>query len=200
VYGQSDEYVYHDPSSFYAGWVLFVLKEVFMMATNLAQYIKQERVNRGLNYAELSRKMSYKNINRGMRRIIDLERENEAHPEVLEKIIVALELSRDKVDQLIEEDKEQQRRVFEAWIDAPIKWHLIIRWMPAVYCEREIPGYIKTEEEAIEYALSVAKEYSSMVWLVLSRKENIHIDKNGNVKSRNEITQDFMNLPYMDIR
>jgi hypothetical protein len=200
VYGQSDEYVYHDPSSFYAGWVLFVLKEVFMMATNLAHYIKQERVNRGLNYAELSRKMGYKNINRGMRRIIDLERENEAHPEVLEKIIVALELGREYIDQLIHQDKDYQQREFEKWVNTPIKWHLIIRWMPAVYSEREIPGYIKTEEEAIEYAVGVAKEYCSIVWLVLSKKENIHIDKNGNVKSKYEITQDFMNLPYMDIR
>jgi hypothetical protein len=195
VYGQSDEYVYHDPSSFYAGWVLFVLKEVFMMATNLAHYIKQERVNRGLNYAELSRKMGYKNINRGMRRIIDLERENEAHPEVLEKVVDALKLDKIHIDQLIQQNKEHQQREFEKWVNTPIKWHLIIRWMPAVYCEREMPGYIKTEEEAIEYALSVAKEYCSMVWLVLSRKENIHIDKDGNVKSRNEVTMEHAWLP-----
>ena len=45
------------------------------MATNLAKYIKQERIKQGLNYAELSRLMGYKNLNRGMRRIIDLERE-----------------------------------------------------------------------------------------------------------------------------
>ncbi len=44
------------------------------MKTNLAQYIKQERIKQGLNYAELSRKIGYTNINRGMRRIIDLER------------------------------------------------------------------------------------------------------------------------------
>jgi len=67
--------------------------------------------------------------------------------------------------------------------------------MPAVYCEREMPGYIKTEKEAIEYAVGVAKEYCSIVWLVLSKKENIHIDKNGNVKSRNEVTMEHAWLP-----
>ncbi len=170
-----------------------------MMITNISRFVKQERIKQGLGYAELSRKMGYKNINRGMRRIIDLERENEAHPEVLEKIIVALELGREYIDQLIQQDKDYQQREFEKWVNTPIKWHLIVRWMPAVYGEREMPGYIKTEKEAIEYAVGVAKEYSSMVWLVLSRKENVHIDKDGTIKSKYEITQDFMSLPYMDI-
>jgi hypothetical protein len=171
-----------------------------MMATNLAQYIKQERVKQGINYAKLSRKMGYTNVNKGIRRVVDLEREGKVNNEVLEKVVDVLKLDKTHIDQLIHQDKDYQQREFEKWANTPIKWHLIIRWMPAVYCEREIPGYIKTEEEAIEYAVSVAKECSSMVWLVLSRKENIHIDKDGNVKSRNEITQDFMNLPYVDIR
>jgi len=170
------------------------------MKLNLSTYIKQERIKQELNYAELSRKMGYTNVNKGMRRIIDLEREGEAHCEVLEKIIDTLELDRTYIDQLIQEDNEQQKNEFEAWINTPIKWHLIIRWMPAVYGEREIPGYVKTEEEAIEYAVGVAKEYSSIVWLVLSRKENIHIDKDGNVKSRNVETIDRSWLPGARIR
>ena len=66
------------------------------MATNLAKYIKQERTKQGLNYAELSRLMGYKNINRGLRRIIDLEREGIVHTDVVENIIEALELERVK--------------------------------------------------------------------------------------------------------
>jgi len=170
------------------------------MTTKLAGYIKQERVKRGLNYAQVSRKMGYSNNNKGMRRIIDLEREGVVHPEVLEKIIDALKLDRDYINQLIQEDKEQQRREFEEWVNTPIDWHLIIRWMPAVYGERAIPGYVKTEDEAIEYAREVAREYKSMVWLILSRKENIHIYPNGSIRSRNEVTMDFINLPYTKIK
>ena len=65
------------------------------MTTNLSGYIKEERVKQGLNYAELSWKMGHTNINRGMRRIIDFEREGMVHREVLEKIIEALELDID---------------------------------------------------------------------------------------------------------
>ena len=170
------------------------------MTTKLAGYIKQQRERQRLNYAELSRKMGYSNINRGMRRVIDLEREGIFHFEVLEKIIDALELDQEYIEQLIEEDEEQKRREFEEWVNTPIKWHLIIRWMPAVYGEREIPGYIKNEGEAIEYAKSYAKENQKMLWLVLSRRENIHIGAYGEVMARYEVTRDFINLPYMEIR
>jgi len=170
------------------------------MTTNLSAYIKKERIKQGLNYAEVSKKMGYKNINKGMRRVIDLEREGVVNPEVLDRIVDALELDQVYVDQLIQEDKEQEKREFEEWVNTPIDWHLIIRWMPAVYGERAIPGYLKTEDEAIDYAREVAREYKSMVWLVLSRKENIHIYPDGSIKSRNEVTMDFINLPYAEIK
>ncbi len=46
-----------------------------MMSKNLLRHIKQERIKKGLNTAQLSETMGYTNINKGMRRIIDLERE-----------------------------------------------------------------------------------------------------------------------------
>ena len=58
-----------------------------MMTTNLSRFIKEEREKQGLNYAEVSKKMGYKNLNKGMRRIIDLEREGVVHPEVLDRIV-----------------------------------------------------------------------------------------------------------------
>ncbi len=67
--------------------------------------------------------------------------------------------------------------------------------MPAVYGERDIPGNIKTEDEAIEYAKSYASEKKLMLWLVLSKKENIHIDSDGNIISRNVETIDCSWLP-----
>jgi len=45
------------------------------VTTNLSRFIKEERVKQGLNYAEVSKMMGYTNVNKGMRRIIDLERE-----------------------------------------------------------------------------------------------------------------------------
>ena len=72
--------------------------------------------------------------------------------------------------------------------------------MPSVYGERDISGYIKTEDEDLEYAREVAREYKSMVWLVLSRKENIHIYPDGSIRSRNEVTMEHSWLPFTVLR
>ncbi len=37
--------------------------------------------------------------------------------------------------------------------------------MPSVYGEREIPGNVKIVDKTIEYAVGVAKELKSIVWL-----------------------------------
>lgn len=93
-----------------------------------------------------------------------------------------------------------KRRQTKEWVNTPIKWYLIIKWIPTVYGERGIPGYIKTEEEAIDYAVGVAKELKRMLWLVLSRRENIHIDQDGSIKSRNIETVDCSWLPGASLK
>ena len=98
------------------------------MATNLAKYIKQERVKQGLNYAELSRLMGYKNINSGMRRIIDLEREGKVHSEILRKMIYALQLDEEIVNRLIRKDREAYEAEFEQWLNEPIDIYYTIRF------------------------------------------------------------------------
>jgi hypothetical protein len=111
-----------------------------------------------------------------------------------------LELDEGEVNKFIMKDEEERLREFETWVNTPINWYLIIRWMPAVYGERNIPGYIKTEDEAIEYAKSYARKKNLMLWLVLSRKENIHIDRDGTIKSRNVETIDCSWLPGMRVK
>ncbi len=110
-------------------------------------------------------------------------------------LIDALKLDKANIDLLIQKDLKQQQNEFEEWVNTPIKWHLIIRWMSAVYGEKDIPGNIKTEDEASEYAAGVVKELKKIVWLVLSRRVNYHIDKDRNIKSRNIETIDCSWLP-----
>ena len=90
------------------------------MTTNLSRFIKEERVKQGLNYAEVSKIMGYTNINRGMRRVIDLEREGIVHPDVLEKIADVLDLDQDYIDILIKKDREDQEEEFEKWLSVHI--------------------------------------------------------------------------------
>lgn len=44
--------------------------------------------------------------------------------------------------------------------------------MPVVNGKREIPGYIKNEDEAMEYASSDDREHKYMVWLIEKYKSD----------------------------
>ena len=169
------------------------------MWKNLGKYIKEERLRQGLNSSELAQLMGYKNINRGMRRILDLEREGMVHPEVLKKIIKALNLDQKVIDYVVQQDKEQHEREFQEWVNTPIDMHLTVKLLPAIYANFDVPADIESEEEIIEFACDKAKELRCMLWLVLSRKENIHIDNEGKVISRNVVTKDRSFLPFVKI-
>ena len=177
-----------------------MVKRGIMMTTKLANYIKQERIKQKLNYAEVSRKMGYKNLNKGMRRIIDLEREGKFHPEVLDRIIDALNLDKEYIDQLIEEDFEQQKREFEEWVNEPVNMTYTIRIMPTIYLTYDLPTNINTEDEAVAFCCAQAKEKRKLIWLSPSRKVTIFISKDGEVTGRKETTIDEIDLPYMRIK
>ena len=173
---------------------------VVEMATNLAKYIKQERVKQGLNYAELSRLMGYKNINRGMRRTIDLEREGNVHSEILRKIICALQLDEDIVNELILKDRETYKAEYERWLNEPVRMTYTIRVMPAVYLNYDLPSNTTNEEEAIEYVSFIAREKRKLCWLNLSRKIMVFINELGEVTGMYKRDASDNIMPYMLVR
>ena len=170
------------------------------MTTNLSRFIKEERVKQGLNYAEVSRRMGYKNISRGMRRAIDLEREGVVHPEVLERVIDALDLDRNIIDRCIKEDNEQKRREFEEWLSEPIQPYYILRIIPTIYQSYDIPVNFPKEEQIINYVAGIAKEKHKQALLCLSRRENVSINEKGEVTGKFKATMDNVNYPYTRIK
>ncbi len=170
------------------------------MTTKLAGYIKQERIKQGLNYAEVSRKMGYTNFNKGMRRIIDLEREGIVHPEVLEKIIDVLDLDQEYIDILILKDRQEYEEEFEKWLSEPIKPYYTLRVMPSIYLSYNLPGNFSTEKEATEYVAKIAKEKKFKAWVNLSRREKIYITEKGEIRGKIKTTIENVNYPYTRIK
>lgn len=170
------------------------------MTTKMAGYIKQERIKKGLNYAELSRKMGYKNLNKGMRRVIDLEREGIVHSEVLEKVVDALNLDREYVNALIKKDRQEQEEEFEKWLSEPIRPYYILRIIPTIYQSYDIPINFPTEEQIINYVAEIAKEKQKQALLCLSRRENVSINEKGEVTGKFKTTMDNVNYPYTRIK
>ncbi len=170
------------------------------MTTNLSRFIKEEREKQGLNYAEVSKKMGYKNLNKGMRRIIDLEREGVVDPEVLDRIIDALELDQDYIDSLIIKDREKYEEEFEKWLSEPIEPYHTLRIMPSIYLSCNLPSNLTTEKEATEYVARIAKEKQVKAWVNLSRRENIYITEDGDIRGKIKTTIENVNYPYTRVK
>jgi len=87
----------------------------------LGSYLKGERLRQKLNTAQLAGKVGYRNINKGMRRVIDLEREGIATPALLSKVVDTLKLDAGYVDNLIKLDREANEADYERWLNKIIQ-------------------------------------------------------------------------------
>ncbi len=170
------------------------------MYTRLARYVNQQRMSKGWNRAELARRMGYRNVNRGMNRILTLEREGVVPQEVLDKLIDALDMDKGQVKKLLEQDRQAYEEACEAWLDKPIKMHLIVRLMPAVMAHKSLPEHITTEEEALAEACAYAKKAQRKVWLVVSRRKSIYVNEEGVAGSALIATPYDSPLPFMSLK
>ena len=141
------------------------------------KYLKEERLKKNLNTAELARLMGYKNVSKGMNRIVDLERENIIIPEVLKKLVNALNLDHKYINSLIKRDREEDKRRFEEWLSKPIEMYYVMRIIPTIYLSYDLPTNINSEEEAVKFVAGIAKEKHKKCCLVLSRKEKYFLMK-----------------------
>ncbi len=170
------------------------------MTTNLSRFVKQERIKQGLGYAELSRKMGYKNFNKGMRRVIDFESDGEVHPDILNRIVNALELDQDHINALVLKDRQEYEEELEKWVSQPIEPYYTLRMMPTIYLSYDMPGNYPTEEQSAEYVAKIAKEKHVKAWLSLSRREKIYITEQGEVGGKIKTTIENVNYPYTRVK
>ena len=144
--------------------------------------------------------MGYTNVNKGMRRIIDLEREGIVHPEVLEKVDGALNLDREYVNALIKKDREEYEEEFERWLSESIKPYYTLRIIPTIYQSYDLPGNFSTEEEAAEYVAGIAKEKQKKALLCLSRREKNYISEEGEIMGKIKTIIENAHYPYTRIK
>ena len=101
---------------------------------------------------------------------------------------------------LIEQDRQEHLRAWEAWVNEPVPIQLIVRYMPAVYGRVPLPQEITTPEQAEAFACGYAQEHRHKVCLALSRRHSVWIDAEGQVYARTEATPDDPNVPFMRLR
>lgn len=161
------------------------------MKNQLGKVLYRRRTDLGLNFAQLAEKVGYRNITKGINRLVDLEREGKGDRELLEKTIAALELDRDVVRQAIDEDRAEYEAMFERWVNEPIEPYLVRRAVAAVYLKRRIPEELlerNDPDELERYASRMAAEWRSKVCLVKSRRECTWVDEQGMIYLRTNAT------------
>lgn len=170
------------------------------MKSFLGSYICGERLKQKLNTVQLAEKVGYRNTNKGMRRIIDLEREGKVHNELLEKVVDVLKLDAGYIDSLTMKDREAYEAETERWLNEPIRKYYTIRMMPTIYLSYDLPSNIETEDEAIYFVSDIAKNKKCLAWVNFSRRETVCIDKSGRVTGRYENGLHDTSMPYLLVR
>jgi transcriptional regulator with XRE-family HTH domain len=165
------------------------------MTSQLGNCVRLERQKAGLSRQQLAGIIGYKNLNKGARRIEQIELEGSFDKAIFREIAEALNLDHAEIENRIQIDHEN----FEAFLDEPVAMRMIVRLMPAVYVSNPLPDEIKTHEEATVYARGYAKSQHVKVCLILSRRITYWFDASGKGFMA-ETTQDSsMNSPSMKV-
>jgi hypothetical protein len=78
--------------------------------TLIGAFIAEQRRLAGLSRSQLASRIGYTNLNKGSRRIVELEQWGEAKSDLLPRIVAALNLDADQVRALVDEDRHPLQR------------------------------------------------------------------------------------------
>jgi hypothetical protein len=170
------------------------------MTTHLAQYFRAARIRQGLRLGQLARATGYRNCSKGANRIQRFEQTGIIHRDLLVNLAVALDIDVEIIEALCERDRREYVEAWEKWVNQPVPMHLIVRWVPGVYCAQALPSDQQTPAAAQQYACALARQHRVQVCLVLSRQVSVWIDTTGTVEGTTVATPDRPNVPHMQMK
>ena len=163
--------------------------------SHLGSFFRERRIEKGLAFGQLARLLGYKNVSGGCNRIQAFERGGKVRPDLLGKLAEVLEVSPDQIRQHAAEDYED----WLAWASEPVRPHVVVRFLAAVYQRVELPDDALGPEAAEAFAAVVARERKLKVCLVLSRRVSVWFDAEGRESGRSEATPEMPCEPYLMI-
>ena len=148
------------------------------MKSHLGSHFRETRIAKGLSLGQLARRVGYKNINKGCRRIATFERTGQVTAELLRKMTFTLGIGSEVIEELLDEDQREYRR----WLSEPVKPYVVIRLLAAFYSWVELPEAVESLEEAERFAAGLAKKHRLRTCLVWSRRISIYFTADGSVE------------------
>jgi len=165
---------------------------------HLGAFFHDRRMSQALG--ELAHMVGYRNIAKGANKICRLERDGVFRDDLLAVLADALDIDLPTVESLIEQDRQEHFRKWEAWANQPVPMQLVVRYMAAAYGKVKMPEDITTQKQAEAFACEYARQQRLLVCLVVSRRQSVWINKEGRVYARTEATPDKPNMPWMQLR
>jgi hypothetical protein len=170
------------------------------MTTHLARYFHERRLQKGLKLSAVALRVGYRRTDRslshGCNRLHRFETTGDVDVRLFKKLMAVLEIDQATVNGLLQEDLE----VWLKWANEPIRPYLVVRLMPAIYSQGELPDEIRSAEEAQRYASEFAKEHRLRVCLVLSRRVSVYFADDGSFQYASEaVPGGEPNQPYTKI-
>ena len=165
------------------------------MNSQLGAYVSEARQRMGWSRQELARRIGYKNLNKGARRIERVENQGPYETALFWEIVGALKLDHEEIKKRVALD----HKAYEASLDEPVPMKMIVRLIPAAYFSHTLPGNINPHEEAKAYAVEYAKCHRRKVCLVLSRRYSYWVDESGKGFMNETTREKPSNSPYMRI-
>jgi hypothetical protein len=148
----------------------------------------------GLNFGQLAELSGYKNRSKWAIKICNFEREGVGDDEMVSKVIQALEIDHQEVQEAIQKDYA----IWEKWADEPVEMEMLIRITGVIILNHDLPPEITSREAAIKYAQNYAKENGLRVVLVLSRRESVWIAADGHM-SISQTKPGVPNIPFASV-
>jgi hypothetical protein len=147
--------------------------------THLSRLLWKSRWKKRITLEEIARGLGY-SVSKGTRKYLAWER-GEQYPEKqqLQQLIKVMKLNRKQVERTVEYDRSD----YEKWLDEPIPMTLVVRIIPGVYASPKVPENL-SPEEAEKWACQYARKEKRKACLVLSRRESVWINEQGEIYSR----------------
>lgn len=137
-----------------------------------AELFRRRRREMDLGYKEVAERAGYGNIDKGMRRMQELEDDENyfPHPEIRRRFAEVLDISEEEIESAMRENFRE--------LDRPVDPHIVVRVMPAVYREPDLPEDC-TREQAERIAERLSWEEGERCCLVLSHVRSLFYEPDG---------------------
>ena len=162
------------------------------MRTELGDFLRRERLRRGFALQALARRLGYRNVNKGARRLEALERTGREAAEFVRIVAASLDAA-DRVPELLARDEEARHEAFRRWLAEPQEMELW-QFVCGVTVGVPLPPGL-SEDEAIGRALAVRAKTGLRTCLLLDRKQSLWIASDGHAAIV-ETTPDTPNFPF----